>query len=269
MEAGGELLDRGLLFGAVSENAECGYASVRGDRLVGADCQRQEQRLLLAVLRNEADAVCNGIARAGHAETQLLKCHEFVPGLEAAIAAGQLAVVYVYRDVRDVVASICTKYGSPAFGFVGGGIATLLRESAQWTSVPGIHVACYEAMVTDVPLEVRRLASNHLAVTPKHGRNSELPMALPSYIRQVPQPAQHDPSRLDGCRLRAEPRQSLGDHVGVDERVDADGFLQQVRRSGRLPRSVRTGDDDDLREERSVRDDVHVGESRRTTPPPL
>ena len=89
---------------------------------------------------------------------QVLKCHEFVPGIEDEVASGRVRVVYVYRDVRDVVASICRKYRQPAFSFVAGGAQAILLENRQWMAVPGIHVARYESMVADLPAEIARLA---------------------------------------------------------------------------------------------------------------
>ena len=68
-------LDQLVFLGIADEDAERADPVMRGDREIGADGERQEQRLLLAVLRHEADAVGNRIARAGHADLAALDQH--------------------------------------------------------------------------------------------------------------------------------------------------------------------------------------------------
>ena len=91
-------------------------------------------------------------------EIHVCKCHEYVHELREAIGRGEAKVFYVYRDIRDVVASISRKYNIPVFSFIHGGVDPILREYYDWTSTPGAYVARYEEMLADLPGEVMRLA---------------------------------------------------------------------------------------------------------------
>lgn len=88
----------------------------------------------------------------------ICKCHEYVHELREAIGRGEAKVVYVYRDIRDVVASISRKYQIPVFSFIHGGVDPILKEFYDWTSTPGVYVTRYETMLMDLPAEVMRLA---------------------------------------------------------------------------------------------------------------
>ena len=63
-EAPAELVDEFVLLALVDEPPRTADLAVGGDRHVGADREAQEQRLRLAVLGHEADAVCHRIAWA-------------------------------------------------------------------------------------------------------------------------------------------------------------------------------------------------------------
>ena len=72
--------------------------------------------------------------------------------------------VYIFRDLRDVVASTMQKYIMTfdqvwASGFLAG----CLRQWQKWTSLPQMLVSKYEDMIRDVPGEVERIAT-HLGV---------------------------------------------------------------------------------------------------------
>jgi len=88
------------------------------------------------------------------------KCHEFLPELARLQAEDIACVFYVYRDIRDVVASISKKYSIPAFSFIHGGVLPILDEFEQWSGVPGAYIGCYESMLADLPAEVRKLGAH-------------------------------------------------------------------------------------------------------------
>jgi hypothetical protein len=87
----------------------------------------------------------------------VVKAHRFLPEAEELARSGQAKILYTYRDIRDVVASICRKYSMPPFSFVHGGLASILQEYSRWIAVPGIYVARYEDMTSDLAGEVKRL----------------------------------------------------------------------------------------------------------------
>lgn len=88
----------------------------------------------------------------------IAKTHRYLPEAVELARAGEAQIVYTYRDLRDVVASIVTKYSIPAFAFVHGGLDRLMDEYEAWTSIEGIYLAKYEAMIADLPAETSRLA---------------------------------------------------------------------------------------------------------------
>ena len=97
------------------------------------------------------------------ADCVLLKCHRFLPEAAALAADGRATLLYVYRDIRDVVASIVRKYDAPEFAYVHGGLRSLLDENRQWESTSGIYIARYESMTADLTGEAQRL-SGHLGL---------------------------------------------------------------------------------------------------------
>jgi hypothetical protein len=101
------------------------------------------------------------------------KCHEFFPEAVSLLQSGKVKIVYIYRDLRDVICSIVRKYGSSPLTFIHGGTASLIEEYKAWTSIDGIYVARYEDMMQDLRAEVLRLAS-HLNVKLEPGKADEL-----------------------------------------------------------------------------------------------
>jgi hypothetical protein len=129
----------------------------------GSTLQAQVVSALLggAQVRATTPGAILALAHSGPApdRVRVVKCHEYVHEAERLIESNKARIAYVYRDIRDVVASICAKYSIPAFSFVSGGAAAIISEYEQWSSVPGIHLARYEDMIEDLPTEIIRLGA--------------------------------------------------------------------------------------------------------------
>lgn len=91
-------------------------------------------------------------------QVTVVKTHLYSPQIAQLAADGRARIVYVYRDLRDVIASIVRKYDSPPFSFVYGGLKKLIREYDDWMAVPEIHVARYESMIEDIGAEALAIA---------------------------------------------------------------------------------------------------------------
>lgn len=89
----------------------------------------------------------------------VLKCHVYIPEFVQLQKNGQALIFHSYRDIRDVVASIVTKYSIPAFSFIHGGAAKIVGEHQAWARVGGAHVARYETVQTDLVNEILRLGA--------------------------------------------------------------------------------------------------------------
>ena len=73
-------------------------------------------------------------------------------------------------------------------------------------------------------------------------------------VKEGPKAAEHDATGLDGDSLRIEGGQSSGDHVGIDELIDAEQSLQEGGRRGGLAGAVRASDDHEVRHPGARRD---------------
>ncbi|OYP39157.1 sulfotransferase domain-containing protein [Rhodopirellula sp. MGV] len=124
--------------------------------------------------------------QSDHAKPAIAKLHRYCPEIAELARTGQAKIVYVYRDVRDVVASIVRKYDLPAFAFVHGGLQQLLAEYNDWISVPGIHVARYESMISNLAGEAHRLA-NYLGcpISPRQAKRLEQRFSVENQRRSI------------------------------------------------------------------------------------
>jgi hypothetical protein len=93
-------------------------------------------------------------------ENLVVKVHEsYDEALETA-KKGEIKVIYIYRDLRDVAASFMARH-KRNFQWV---IDTELLQKAwrnykRWTSVPGAFIQKYEEVVSDMPAAIFEIAS--------------------------------------------------------------------------------------------------------------
>ena len=95
---------------------------------------------------------------------KVLKSHACPPEVLAEFAAGNARGVYVFRDVRDVVASRMRE-GNETFDrlWQTGFLDRVLTRFNQWTSLEGVLVSRYDELVADPAGEVGRIAA-HLGI---------------------------------------------------------------------------------------------------------
>jgi hypothetical protein len=95
---------------------------------------------------------------------KVFKTHTCTPDIRAEFEAGNAKGVYVFRDVRDVLASRMRKAGV-AFDHLweDGFLDRVLVGFDRWTSIEAVLVSRYEDMVTNLPGEVGRIAA-HLGI---------------------------------------------------------------------------------------------------------
>lgn len=89
----------------------------------------------------------------------LLKVHDF----DAALAAGAWRVLWSYRDLRDVLASLQRKFGTPA---TEAGADHFVVQHGHWR-VRAAHAMRYESMLADPEAEVQAVCRS-LEVDPSH-----------------------------------------------------------------------------------------------------
>ncbi len=93
------------------------------------------------------------------APVQLLKVHDF----DAGLAAGAWRVLWSYRDLRDVLASLQRKFGTPA---TLAGADHFVAQHGLWQPL-AVHAMRYESMLQDPEAEVRAVC-RALEVDPVH-----------------------------------------------------------------------------------------------------
>ena len=105
----------------------------------------------------------------GHRGWKVFKTHVCTPEVLAEFATGNAKGVYVFRDVRDAVASRMRK-GNESFDRLCEDkfLDRMLTAFDRWTGVEAVLVSRYDEMVADVAGEVGRIAA-HLGLTVGRG----------------------------------------------------------------------------------------------------
>ncbi len=91
---------------------------------------------------------------------KVFKSHQYSPEKGALIAAGEAKGIYIYRDLRAVLASKIRK-DRLAFRELYGQylVEALIETDRQWTAHEGMLVSRYERVIADLPGEVARIAA--------------------------------------------------------------------------------------------------------------
>lgn len=106
------------------------------------------------------------------------------------IEEGKAKAVYIYRDIRDVVASLSNKTRkTPLMVVRNGYIERALEDFRNWTQHP-IHIAQYEWVINNLEEEIRRIAS-YLGVEISKKR-----------VKEIADKYTLDASRKDDWRIR-------------------------------------------------------------------
>jgi len=104
----------------------------------------------------------------------VLKCHDKHRAFDRAIRRGELAVVYAYRDLRDVADSMRHKMGLPLRRLMHEGLMPrILANDRYWSTRPGAVVQRYEDIMADPRGAVAELARG-LGVELASGEADEL-----------------------------------------------------------------------------------------------
>lgn len=90
----------------------------------------------------------------------VVKTHDYYKELQKIVNRGDAKIVYIYRDIRDVVVSLLRKTHRKYWRFMlSGDLDNLLHEHDLWINNRKIHVARYENMVEDLIGEVLSIAA--------------------------------------------------------------------------------------------------------------
>ncbi len=90
----------------------------------------------------------------------VIKMHAFAPEVAALAAAHEAQVLYIYRDIRDVMVSLMNKLDR-SFWYIlfHAHIRRALTHSDAWTSVTDVQISQYEQTVDHLTDEVHRIAT--------------------------------------------------------------------------------------------------------------
>lgn len=95
---------------------------------------------------------------------KVYKNHNYEAAIGAEMAQGHGKGLYIYRDLRDVFVSFMYKQNAPFDRLWKRDILReLIEQYDLWTAHPQVLISRYETMMSDVPAEIRRIAT-HLGI---------------------------------------------------------------------------------------------------------
>ena len=92
----------------------------------------------------------------------VIKSHDFSTQVKTLVEAGKVKVVYIYRDLRDVVVSLANKFSKSTEVAISR-LGNQLNNYYLWTGIDKTMVSRYENMANDLYNEVLKTA-NYLEV---------------------------------------------------------------------------------------------------------
>jgi hypothetical protein len=86
---------------------------------------------------------------------RIFKSHEITDDIRELFTAGNARGLYIYRDLRDVIASLMIKDGSTFKKVLRSGIIDQAIENHDnWTGLEEVHVSRYEEVMQDLVAEI-------------------------------------------------------------------------------------------------------------------
>lgn len=110
------------------------------------------------VLPDEFSAVDRDLA--SEQGLAVAKSHDFIPLLEEKQFGTRVRVVYVFRDIRDVVVSMMADQNREFYRLLlSGDLSAIIHQGELWRSWNHVLVSRYEEMTNDLPGEVVRISA--------------------------------------------------------------------------------------------------------------
>lgn len=93
----------------------------------------------------------------------ILKCHPFIPEYSLVASnlfeSGQAKAIYIYRDIRDVVASLLRTERIMGMNYaLENDIRAIIENFYKWTSINNVYIARYESVVNNISQMIREIA---------------------------------------------------------------------------------------------------------------
>lgn len=135
--------------------------------------------------QNAADILASTRTTPGMA---VLKAHQIIPELRAALEQGNARLFYTYRDLRAVAVSAMRKWELPFTHVISrnGWLETAVRASGEIMAFPGVCPSRYEDIVSDLPGEISRWAALiGLAVSPAEAQALAEEFSLQAQLNRI------------------------------------------------------------------------------------
>ncbi len=171
---------------------------------------------------------------SGAESYHVARLHAPAPELERALSPRFTRYLYVYRDVRDAIASYILKEGDVAPERIGPMVQEhLLAPYYHFVARPNVLISRYETVVRSIPAEIRRIA-RFLGVEVDHARAEAIAYKLDLRTQQkhIAQRTWREGETHD-ARTFIHPKQIHDGRVGKFRGVLTPPQLEEVERVAR------------------------------------